>query len=127
MEQQYADLIGVLQRYYDGLYHGDAALLETVFHPQAIYRTASGDAPLHYGMPAYLDVVRRRESPAARGDAYGYRVETIRFAGEDTALAVLTCAMMGKRFTDFLSFTRENGEWRIAAKVFHYDPVEKEH
>ena len=44
----------------------------------------------------------------------------------DTALAVLTCAMMGKRFTDFLSFTRIDGEWRIAAKVFHYDLISEE-
>ena len=123
MTNAFNDILNALKRYYDGLYRGDIALLESVFHPQAIYHTASGGAPLTYNMPAYMDVVRNRQSPAQRGDAYRFNVESIRFAGGDTALAVLTCAMMGKRFTDFLSFTRIDGEWRIAAKVFHYDLI----
>lgn len=125
MTDAFTHILDALKRYYDGLYHGDAGLLERVFHPQAVYHTVSGGSPVVYDMPAYMEVVRRRMSPAERGDAYAYAVESVRFAGADTALAVLTCAMMGKRFTDFLSFTRLGGEWRIAAKVFHYDLIEE--
>ena len=128
MNQRFAGISDVLQRYYDGLYYCDADLLARVFHPQAVYHTTSGGAHLVYDMPAYLDVIRARTSPANAGDEYGYEVQSIRFAGDDTALAVLTCTMMGKRFTDFLSFIRtgaddEAGSWRIAAKVFHYDII----
>ncbi|PQA85815.1 nuclear transport factor 2 family protein [Hyphococcus luteus] len=126
MPDAFTEILEALKRYYDGLYYGDAVLLESVFHPGAVYHTASGEKPLTYDMPAYMDVVRKRTAPAALGDAYGYDVESVRFAGADTAFAVLTCALMGKRFTDFLSFTRIRGEWRIAAKVFHYDLIEKE-
>ena len=112
-----------LKRYYDGLYHCDVELLQSVFHRDAHYHTTSGGAHLHYDIPAYMDVISKRTPPAQTGDAYGYDIESIRFAGGDTALAILKCEMMGKRFTDFLSFIRDDGEWRIIAKVFHYDLI----
>lgn len=122
-ESAFSRIEAVLRDYYDGLYHCDAALLKTVFHEDAHYHTTSGGRHLHYDVKTYMDVIEKRAPPAKAGDAYGYEVESIRFAGDDTALAVLRCTMMGKRFTDFLSFVRDRGEWRIIAKVFHYDPV----
>ncbi len=121
MSARYQDIIDVLRRYYDGLYHCDAAMLETVFHPNAQYATTSSGELLHYNMPAYMAVIRERAAPADAGDAYGYDIDSIRFAGDDTAHATLRCTMMGKHFTDFLSFIRTGDEWRIIAKVFHYD------
>jgi len=121
MSDRYQDIIDVLKRYYDGLYHCDAAMLETVFHPRAQYATTSSGALLHYDMPAYMAVIRERTPPADLGDKYGYAITSIRFAGDDTAHAVLQCTMMGKHFTDFLSFIRTGDEWRIIAKIFHYD------
>ena len=125
MQEQFAAIIDKLRDYYDGLYHCDVALLKTVFHEGAHYHTTSPGDHLHYDMPAYMDVIAARTPPEKSGDAYSYAVESIRFAGEDTAFAVLTCEMMGKRFTDFLSFIRHGGEWRIIAKVFHYDLIEE--
>ncbi len=121
--QRYNDILSVLKHYYDGLFYCDAELLKTVFHESAHYHTTSPGEHLHYDMKEYMAVIESRTPPAQSGDVYGYDVETIRIAGDDTAFAVLRCTMMGKHFTDFLSFIRENGEWRIIAKVFHYDPV----
>lgn len=121
MPDSFGDIARVLRDYYDGLYRCDAALLETVFHPRALYATTSSGELLHYAMPAYMAVIRERTPPADAGDAYHYDIESIRFAGDDTAFAVLRCTMMCKHFTDFLSFVRDKGEWRIMAKVFHYD------
>ncbi|MEZ5893243.1 MAG: nuclear transport factor 2 family protein [Parvularculaceae bacterium] len=123
MTKPFADIQDVLQRYYDGLYRGDVALLKTVFHEQARYHTASQSPALHYDMPEYFDVVAARQSPQSRGDAYGFDVETIRFAGDDTAFAAVSMTMMGKRYADFLTFIRDGDAWRIVAKVFHYDTV----
>ncbi len=117
------EIADALKRYYDGLYHCNVDLLESVFHRDAHYHTTSGGAHLHYDMPSYMDIISKRTPPAKSGDAYGYDIESIRFAGGDTALAVLRCEMVGKRFTDFLSFIRDDGEWRIIAKVFHYDLI----
>lgn len=125
MPDPYAAISTALQTYYDGLYHCDVALLKTVFHESAHYHTTSSGEHLHYDMQTYMDIIAGRTPPAKGGDSYGYEIDTIRFAGGDTAFAVLKCEMMGRRFTDFLSFIRDGGEWRIIAKVFHYDLIEE--
>ena len=122
----FSEIETVLQRYYDGLYHCDPALFDSVFDERAHYHTTSPGTHLYYDMDAYRRVIEARTPPAAAGDAYGYDIEEIRFAGDDAAFAVLKCEMMGKRFTDFLSLVRGARGWRIVAKVFHYDEIEEE-
>lgn len=126
MRPAFSEIETVLRHYYDGLFHCDLALLETAFHPDAHYHTTSGGQHLHYDMKTYMEMINARMPPAETGDTYGYDVQSIRFAGYDTAFAVLTCTMMGKRFTDFLSFICDGGQWRIIAKVFHYDLIQQE-
>ncbi|MCB1953986.1 MAG: nuclear transport factor 2 family protein, partial [Rhodocyclaceae bacterium] len=69
----------------------------------------------------YLPVVAKRESPASLGERYGFELESILFAGPTVALAKMRSTMLGKRFVDLLSLLKVDGEWRILAKVFHYD------
>ena len=120
-----ADIKYLLRQYYDGLYYGDTELLASLFHSEAVYHTSSASPPLHYNLRDYLWVVDNRKSPVDLGDLYAYEIEDIRFAGADTALATFKCAMMGKQFTDFLSLAHDGANWRIIAKVFHYDLIEE--
>jgi len=113
----------VLHRYYEGLYHSDTALLRLVFHPQALYVTASGGKLLHLGLEDYLPIVAARKAPAQTGDPYGYVVESIDFAGPDTASVRMSSSMLGKHFLDFISLIKVDDEWRIIAKVFHHEPA----
>lgn len=117
----YAAVARVMARYYEGLYYGDVELLGQVFHPGATYATVSGGELLQLGMDAYLPVVAGRASPATRGEAFGYELSSISFAGPDTALVRMRSSMLGKHFDDFLSLIRIGGEWRIIAKVFHFE------
>ncbi|MFI8104079.1 nuclear transport factor 2 family protein [Streptomyces sp. NPDC086023] len=111
----------VLGRYFDGLYAGDTELLAGVFHPGAVYATASGGELLRLNMDAYFPVVARREPPAARGERRRDRIVSVDFAGPVTALARVECAL-GPRFcTDFLTLVHVDGRWQIVAKVFHYE------
>ncbi len=123
MDKHYADITAVMKRYYDGLFHGDVATLQSVFHPQAQYATVSAGALLHFNMAEYMGVVENRASPADRGDDYSYSIDAIRLAGPTTASVELTCAMLGKRYTDFLSLLFLDGEWRIMAKIFHAEDL----
>ncbi len=118
---RYAAVADVLRRYYEGLYRCDVALLQSVFHPEARYYTASGGELLHLDMDAYFRVVAARTPPQRSGDAYGFQIDAIEFAGPVTALARMRSVMLDKAFTDFLSLVRVGGEWRIVAKAFHYD------
>ncbi|AZO76365.1 MULTISPECIES: nuclear transport factor 2 family protein [unclassified Bosea (in: a-proteobacteria)] len=120
-DPRYAELVEVLTRYFDGLYHSDAAKLAGVFHPQAIYACASEGSLTHLTMDTYLPMVERRPSPASRGEARHDRILSIEFAGPVTAFARVECAIGPKRFTDLLSFVRLDGHWRLIAKVFHFD------
>jgi hypothetical protein len=121
MSDAFAAIAAQIQAYLDGLYHSDAVRLARVFHPEARYVSAT-DIPLaSLGMEAYLPMVAARPSPASRGERRRDRVVSIELAGEDAAIARVHCAIGAKYFTDLLTFVRDGGEWRIIAKVFHYD------
>ena len=110
----------LLARYFDGLYHGDAALLAEVLHPQAHYITASDGTLLHRDMASYLPIVAARASPARQGHVRTDRIVGITFAGPVTALAQVECSLPDRDFIDLLSLVRLEGRWWIVGKVFHH-------
>jgi hypothetical protein len=111
----------VLQRYFDGLYHGDTRRLGEVFHPQALYASATGGELLALDMARYFPVVDARPSPASRGEARQDRILRIEFNGPVTALAVVQCAIGERRFTDWLALLCLEGRWQVISKVFHFE------
>jgi hypothetical protein len=108
----------VLGTYFDGLYHADTDRLAIVFHPKAIYATADETPMLYRRMDEYFAVVSKRESPASRNEPRRDAIESIEFAGENTAFARVRCSIGNKDFIDFLTLVRTDGEWRIMAKIF---------
>lgn len=110
-----ADVLGT---YFDGLYHADTDRLKIVFHPKAIYATADETPMLYRTMDEYFPVVAKRESPASRNEPRRDLIESIDFAGENTALARVRCSIGSKDFIDFLTLVRTDGAWRIMAKIF---------
>jgi hypothetical protein len=123
MDPRFAEISETLGRYFDGLYNSDAALLGRVFHPLAIYACASEGSLTHLTMDAYLPIVAARPSPASRAEIRRDAILSIGFAGPVTASARVTCAIGDRHFTDLLSLVKLDGEWRIIAKVFHFDLV----
>lgn len=121
MDARFAAVVDVLTRYFDGLHHSDTAILRTVFHPKAGYASATGGELAHLDMASYFAMVDARPSPASRGEARTDRIAAIEFAGPVTALARVHCSIGPRHFTDLLSLVQIDGEWRIIAKVFHYD------
>ncbi|MFD0275374.1 nuclear transport factor 2 family protein [Kitasatospora sp. NPDC127111] len=123
-EAAVAAVAAALTAYFDGLHHSDTGLLAEVFHPEAVYATATEGRLLRLTMEDYLPMVARREPPAARGEARRDRIVSIGFAGPVTALARVECAIGDRHYTDFLTLVRLDGRWRIIAKVFHFDLVD---
>ncbi len=111
----------LLSQYFDGLYNSDADLLRDVFHPLAVYASATDGSLTHLNMANYLSIVADRESPASRHEARTDAVHSIVFAGPVTAVAEVECSIGPKHFTDFLSLIQVEGRWQIIAKVFHYE------
>jgi hypothetical protein len=114
------EIAAVLDRYFDGLHHSDTGLLAEVFHPKAVYATATDGTLTHLTMDDYLPMVAARPSPASRGEGRQDRIVSIDLAGPVTAVARVECAIGVRRFTDLLSLVRLEGSWRIVAKTFHY-------
>lgn len=114
----FAAVVGVLETYFDGLYHADVERLESAFHPKAIYATADETPLLYRTMDEYFPVVSKRVSPASRDEARRDVIESIEFAGENTAFARVRCSIGTKDFIDFLTLVRTDGAWRIMAKIF---------
>jgi hypothetical protein len=121
MGDDFAELAAVMQLYFDGLYHSDTARLRRVFHPKALYATATEGHLTHLGMEAYFAVVDARPSPASRGEPRADRIVSIDLAGPVTALVRAECAIGPRAFQDLLTFVKLDGEWRLIAKVFHFD------
>jgi hypothetical protein len=116
-----SDITEVLHTYFDGLYTSDAALLATVFHPAAIYATATEGTLLQRTMDEYLPIVAEREAPAAREEERRDRIISVDVVGPTTALAKVECAIAERQFIDLLSLVHLDGRWQIIAKVFHFD------
>lgn len=116
---EFGAITGVLETYFDGLYHADIARLGNAFHPNAIYATADETPLLYRTMDEYFPIVAKRESPASRDEPRRDVIESIEFAGENTAFARVRCSIGTKDFIDFLTFVRTDGAWRIMAKIFH--------
>jgi hypothetical protein len=118
-----AEIRALLQDYFDGLHHSDAALLGRVFHASAMYACATSGTLQLLDMAAYLAVVGRRPSPASLGQPRADEIVAIETAGPATALARVHCTIAPRRFTDLLTLVRLDNRWQILAKVFHFDAI----
>jgi hypothetical protein len=116
-----ATIDSVLQGYFDGLYDGDTDLLSRVFHPQAIYASATDGELVHRTMDEYFRIVDGRPSPASRQERRRDRIVSIEQVGPVTAVARVECSIGPKRFDDVLTLVRIDDRWQVIAKVFHYE------
>lgn len=116
-----ASIQATVQDYLDGLYHSDTDRLRRVFHPLAVYASATGGELTHRTMDEYLPIVQARPSPASRHEQRRDRVVSIELVGPVTAVARVECAIGPRRFDDVLTLVRVDGRWQIIAKVFHYE------
>lgn len=111
------ELLALLQRYFDGLYRGDVALLADVFHPQARLCGEVKGQVLLRDMAPYLQAVAARASPQSLGEAQRMTVLALRIDGS-VALATARCEMLGFNYLDQLSLLKDNGRWAIVAKLY---------
>ncbi|WP_119272639.1 nuclear transport factor 2 family protein [Taklimakanibacter deserti] len=125
LDPRYGDIVAALSDYFEGLHHSDTSHLKRIFHPQAIYACATEGTLTRLAMDEYFPIVDQRPSPASRGELRTDRILSIEFAGPVTAFVRAECSIGVKHFTDFLTLVCLDGEWRIIAKVFHFDIKEE--
>lgn len=126
-EQYHADIAAIrlqLQRYFDGLYCSDVALLNQVFHPDAIYICVTDQPLLKLTMEEYFPLVEQRASPASKKQLRQDKIISINVISAKTAIAQVECVIEPKYFYDALTFIYDKGMWKIISKVFHYRIME---
>ena len=115
-------ILALIERYFDGVYTGNAALLATLFDDGAqVYGDIDG-RPYHQPVAAYLLAVAGRDSPARRGEPFLMRTLGIDQAGS-IANVKLYSPMLGFRYQLYLTLILRTGNWLIVNKTFTHIPA----
>ncbi len=124
--QDFTDVVGVLEAYFEGLYRADSKKLGQVFHRDARYvNTVEGDY-MNHSIPEYFDIIDRRTPPANSGETRSDRIISIEFGGPSMAFAKAEMTMLGRDYLDFLALIFDDDQWWIISKVFSYTPKSQE-
>lgn len=115
-------VLAAVDAYCRGVYHGDVDLLRSVFHPKAALFAEVRGEPYCKPLDEYLSIVANRQSPQTRGEPFLMKPLSLEVT-HHIAVAKVHCPMLGFDYTDYLSFVREDGRWRIVNKLFTDVPV----
>lgn len=107
-----------IQTYFDGLYEGDADKLASVFHASSALTFEQGGQLTVLPLAQWLQSVRERPTPRAKGLARDDAILQIDQSGPTTAFVKVKCQIPPRYFTDYLSLLKIDGRWAVAQKVF---------
>ena len=107
-----------IQTYFDGLYEGDATKLASIFHETSALTYEQDGQLVVLPLAQWLQAVRERASPQAKGLARDDAILLIDQSGPTTALVKVKCQMPPRYFTDYLNLLKVGGQWLVAQKVF---------
>lgn len=110
----------LMQRYFDGLYLSDSAMLRDVFHCDLTYVNGTAESYENMGLDAYMARIDARTPPASRGDVGEEVIERIAFKGDRIGIVEARMTMMGRNYQDLLTIIRTGDEWRVLTKVFSF-------
>jgi hypothetical protein len=102
--------------YFRGIYEGNVALLDAVFHPGALLFGDVKGQPYAKPLAAYLDGVAHRTSPKDSGQPYDTEIIRVDVVNS-IAVAKVRLTMYEFNYHDFLSFHKLDGKWLIVNKM----------
>jgi len=111
---------GLMQRYFDGLYHSDSRVLRSVFHGDLTYVNGTADSYECLNLDAYMRRIDARTPPASRGDPRAEVIERITLKGDRIGLVEARMTMLGRNYQDLLTLIQTDSGWRVLTKVFSF-------
>ncbi len=118
------DILAVIQTYLDGLYEGDTGKLAGAFHPAAHLFCTTGNTLVDVDQSQWYALINSRPSPKAKGQGREHEaVLLLDVTGPNTALVKVSCAILPRVFTDYLSLVLLDGRWRIINKTYHFETL----
>jgi hypothetical protein len=118
MSEDSVQIEATVKTYLDGLHEGNAEKLASVFHPTSRLTYEEGGKLTVLPRDQWLEVVRSRPSPKARGLSRHDEILQIDQASPTMAFVKVKCAIPPRFFTDYLSLLKIDGKWQVAQKVF---------
>ena len=123
MDASYAEIVTLLQDYFDGFYASDVDKLKRVFHPNWHLISVTGGPLVDDPMDVVYARVAGRTPPAAENQKRRDRVLSIDKSGPEAALAKVQIAIGPRLYTDYLNLLRIDGRWQIVAKIYSHVPI----
>lgn len=122
MQNELLAISDVIQTYLDGLYEGDTRKLAAAFHEVChLYRVGDDGQVVDLPRADWLAAVRARPVPRDQGLPRSDRIVTLDVSGPESAFAKVECAIAPRFFTDYLSFLKVGGGWKIVSKTFRVE------
>ncbi len=112
----------VIEKYIQGSGTGNAGLLKSIFHQDAVMMGAMGDE-LMEGTPApFFKMVEDSPPLSDSGDAYHAEIVDIQIFGKAAIATLVEDGFFGMSFVDsFHLLNVGKGKWLITSKVFNRD------
>jgi len=115
----------LMDDYFRILHEGDIEATESMFMPECdLWCPQDDGTTAHMTLPQYLQAIASRTPPKDAGHPRYGRVLMIDMSSDKTALVKVACAVQPRYFIDYLTLVKDDGRWRIAAKVYFVERVE---
>lgn len=108
-----AEIRAMVDAYFAGLHHGDAASLATLFDDDCVLKAPG----LRRSCQTWLADVSNRPVPYAIGHRRDYRIIWLELEGEQ-AMVKVDCPLPHGHFIDYLGFLKEEGAWKVVNKMY---------
>jgi len=117
---EFAEIAAALVDYFDGIYEGDTAKLDRIFHAEGRLNSVTDGDMSAMTKQQYLELVGGRASPESTDAPRFDKIVAIDIAGPGAATAKVELAVPPKYFTDLLTLIKVDGQWQIINKTYHY-------
>lgn len=111
------EIEGLITNYFNGIFNGDTAQLESCFHEHSHIYGDINDVDYLKSVNEYIEGVKSRQSPKDLNEDLKMKIIGIDIMGK-IAMAKLHVPMLGYNYYDYLSLAKINKDWKIVNKIF---------
>ena len=112
-----------VQNYFDGHHHSDTEKLKKVYHPNSQVIGYFDGSLTFASRDEYLESVKATPAPSESGEEFDMTIVSIDVTANE-AVAKVAGLYLGRRFTDYLSLLKVDGNWVVVNDMYDHEPKE---